>query len=29
MQIVADASHLSVLETPAEFDALLKAFLAG
>jgi 3-oxoadipate enol-lactonase len=29
MEIVADASHLSVLETPAEFDALLKAFLAG
>ena len=27
MEIIADASHLSVLETPAEFEALLKAFL--
>ena len=28
MEIIADASHLSVLETPAQFDALLKDFLA-
>ena len=28
-EIIAGASHLSVLEMPAEFDALLKAFLAG
>ena len=27
MEIIANASHLSVLETPAEFDALLNAFL--
>ena len=27
MEIIADASHLSVLETPAEFDALLRTFL--
>ena len=29
MEIIAGASHLSVLETPAEFDALLARFLAG
>jgi len=29
MAIIEGASHLSVLETPAEFDALLKAFLAA
>jgi 3-oxoadipate enol-lactonase len=29
MEILADASHLSVLETPAAFDALLKDFLAA
>ncbi len=29
MAIIENASHLSVLETPAEFDALLKAFLAA
>ena len=27
MEVIADASHLSVLETPAEFDGLLKGFL--
>ena len=27
METIADASHLSVLETPAEFEALLKGFL--
>jgi 3-oxoadipate enol-lactonase len=27
MEVIADASHLSVLETPAEFDALLRSFL--
>jgi len=26
-EVIADASHLSVLETPAEFDALLRSFL--
>jgi 3-oxoadipate enol-lactonase len=26
-EVIADASHLSVLETPGEFDALLRAFL--
>jgi hypothetical protein len=26
MEIIANASHLSVLETPAEFDAPLRAF---
>jgi len=29
MEIIANASHLSVLETPAEFEALLKDFLAS
>lgn len=29
LEIIADASHLSVLETPAAFDSLLKRFLAG
>ena len=29
MAIIAEASHLSVLETPAEFEALLQGFLAG
>ena len=29
MEIIANASHLSVLETPAEFDALVKDFLAS
>jgi 3-oxoadipate enol-lactonase len=27
MEVIADASHLSVLETPAQFEALLRAFL--
>ena len=27
LEVIADASHLSVLETPAEFDALLRGFL--
>ena len=27
MEVIADASHLSVLETPAAFEALLKRFL--
>ena len=27
LEVVADASHLSVLETPREFDALLRSFL--
>ena len=27
MEVIADASHLSVLETPAEFEALLRAFI--
>ena len=27
MEVIADASHLSVLETPAEFEGLLKGFL--
>jgi 3-oxoadipate enol-lactonase len=26
-EVIADASHLSVLETPSEFDALLRGFL--
>jgi len=26
-ELIADASHLSVLETPAQFDALLRSFL--
>ena len=26
-EVIADASHLSVLETPSEFDALLRSFL--
>ena len=29
MEIIVNASHLSVLETPAEFDALVKDFLAS
>ena len=29
LEVIADASHLSVLETPDEFDALLKRFLAN
>jgi 3-oxoadipate enol-lactonase len=27
MEVIANASHLSVLETPAEFDALVRGFL--
>jgi 3-oxoadipate enol-lactonase len=26
-EVIADASHLSVMEAPAEFDALVRAFL--
>ena len=27
LEVIANASHLSVMETPAEFDALIRAFL--
>jgi len=29
LHVIADASHLSVLETPAEFDALVRAFVGA